>query len=163
MQKITLIAAMAKNHCIGLNNTIPWHIPEDFAFFKQYTLGKPIIMGRKTWDSLPIKPLPLRRNIVISRQQNWQATGAELAGSIDEALHKCQTEEEIIIIGGAQIYRETLPLATDLRITEVNLSVMGDAFFPEWNIHKQWKEINRSHHVSSKNSINFDLVHWVRE
>ena len=128
--KITLIAAVAQNRCIGADNAMPWHLPEDFAFFKACTLGKPVVMGRKTWDSLPRKPLPGRRNLVVSRQPGWQAAGAECFASLDEALAALAGEAEIMIIGGAQIYAQALPLATDLRLTEVALTVDGDAFSP---------------------------------
>lgn len=161
MRKITLIAAIAQNNCIGINNNMPWHIPEDFAFFKQYTLGKPVVMGRKTWDSLPKKPLPGRRNIVISRQTDWRATGAERADSLQAALALLTEVEEIIIMGGAEIYRQALPLATDLRITEVALDVDGDAFFPAIDP-ALWQEIDRSHHTSTPNGLRFDFVHYVR-
>ena len=99
MQKITLIAACAPDRCIGINNTMPWHLPEDFAFFKAYTLNKPVVMGRKTWESLPRKPLPGRRNIVISRQAGYTAEGAETVGSLEEALALCAAVEEITMLG----------------------------------------------------------------
>ena len=111
--QITLIAALAQNRIIGNANQIPWHIPEDFAFFKRYTTGKPIIMGRKTWDGLPRKPLPNRRNIVITRQADWQADGAEAVRDFQAALQACAGEREAVIIGGAQIYAIALPFATD--------------------------------------------------
>ena len=160
MQHITLIAAAADNLCIGKDNSVPWHIPEDFAFFKKYTLGKSIIMGRKTWDSLPKKPLPGRRNIVISRQENFTAAGAEVFNSLDIALQKTENEAEIIIIGGAQIYQQALPLATDLRLTEVHLYIDGDAFFPAFE-RTIWKEISREKHIT-QNGITFDFVHYQK-
>lgn len=159
MQKITLIAAMSENRVIGANNDIPWHIPEDFAFFKAYTSHKPVIMGRKTWDSLPRKPLPNRRNMVITRQKNWQEEGAEVFSDLTNAIVACASEEEIIIMGGAQIYEQAIGLATDLRLTEVKLSVSGDAFFPK--LSNDWQEVSRQSHLSNKN-IAFDFVHYVR-
>ena len=159
-QKITLIAAVAENSCIGIDNGMPWHLPEDFAFFKQYTLNKPVVMGRKTWESLPRKPLPGRRNIVISRNY-FAADGAELADSIASALSLLVDVPEIIIMGGAQIYEQTLPLATDLRITEVKLNVDGDAFFPKISS-SEWLEQSREPHVSG-NETAFDFVHYVRK
>ena len=128
--RITLVVAIAQNGCIGINNDMPWHIAEDFAFFKTYTSGKPVVMGRKTWESLPKKPLPNRRNIVISRQADYAAAGAEVVGSLQAALALCADAPETIVMGGAQIYAEALPLASDLRITEVALEVYGDAYFP---------------------------------
>ncbi|MDO5686665.1 MAG: dihydrofolate reductase [Neisseria sp.] len=160
MQMITLVAAVAKNGCIGSGNAMPWHIPEDFAFFKQYTTGKPVLMGRKTWESLPRKPLPSRHNIVISRQADFAAEGASVVGSLQAGLDLCRDAAEIIIMGGAQIYAQALPLATDLRLTEVDLSVAGDAFFPSLTA-DAWQEIERSEQVSS-NGIRFALVHYRR-
>ncbi|WP_082783566.1 dihydrofolate reductase [Snodgrassella sp. CFCC 13594] len=159
--QITLVAALASNRCIGHQNQMPWHIPEDFAFFKQYTLGKPVIMGRKTWDSLPRKPLPERKNIVITRQASWQESGADTVHSLQAALNKLADVPEIIIMGGAQIYAEALPLATDMRLTEVHANVSGDAFFPAFPIN-QWRESSRSTHVSAKNGLVFDFVHYTR-
>ena len=159
-QSITLIAAVAANGCIGMDSGMPWHIPEDFAFFKQYTLGKPVLMGRKTWDSLPRKPLPGRRNIVITRQADWQAEGAERADSLETALRMAADAEEIIIMGGAEIYRQALPLATDLRLTEVALTVAGDAFFPSLP-HGQWQPVSREAHEGSK-GIGFAFAHYHR-
>lgn len=158
MQKITLVAACAENGCIGIDNTMPWHIPEDFVFFKAYTSGKPVVMGRKTWESLPKKPLPGRRNIVITRQTDYVAEGAETVASLQEALAACAGVEEIIIMGGAQIYAEAMSFATDLRITEVKLNVAGDAFFPP--IDKTvWQEVEREEYESSK-GIGYAFVHY---
>lgn len=159
MPKITLIAAYAARRCIGINNTMPWHLPEDFAFFKSYTTGKPVIMGRKTWESLPRKPLPGRQNIVITRQA-YQAEGAQTAASLEDALALCQGVEEVIIMGGAQIYAQALPIATDLRLTEVGLDVDGDAFFPEFST-ETWQETSRENHVSAK-GIEYAFVHYVK-
>ncbi|PSJ79341.1 dihydrofolate reductase [Neisseria iguanae] len=159
MQKITLIAAYAEHRCIGISNTMPWYLPEDFAFFKHYTSGKPVVMGRKTWESLPKKPLPDRRNIVISRQTDYAAEGAEVAASLSEALALCVDAPEIIIMGGALIYAQALPLATDLRLTEVALNVAdGDAFFPEFSA-DDWLETTREHHTSTK-GIAYAFVHY---
>lgn len=157
--KITLIAALGQNRCIGSENRLPWHIPEDFAFFKQYTLGKPMIMGRKTWESLPRKPLPERQNIVVSRDSSYHAEGAQTAGSLQAALALCADAPEAVIIGGAQIYSQALPFATDLRLTEVALSPEGDAFFPE--IGPQWRQQERLPRISNS-GIAFDLVHYMR-
>lgn len=159
MQKITLIAACAQNGCIGTNNTMPWHLPEDFAFFRTYTTGKPVVMGRKTWESLPKKPLPGRRNIVVTRNADYTAEGAETVSGLEAALAACAGEQEIIIIGGAQIYTEALPLATDLRITEVGLTVAGDAFFPPFS-RSIWHEASREAHTAA-NGIPFAFVHYV--
>ena len=159
-QQITLVVATAKNGCIGINNDMPWHIPEDFAFFKAYTSGKPVVMGRKTWESLPKKPLPNRRNIVITRQADYVAEGAEVVGDLQAAFALCADALEIIVMGGAQIYAEALPLATVLRITEVDLSVEGDAYFPTVDANV-WQEVAREAHVSAKD-IAFAFVHYQR-
>ena len=160
-QHITLVVATAQNGCIGVNNDMPWHIPEDFAFFKAYTSGKPVVMGRKTWESLPKKPLPNRRNVVITRQQGYVAEGAEVVHDLQAAMAACVDAPEIIIMGGAQIYAEAMPLATDLRITEVDLHVDGDAFFPVLEP-SQWQEVERSRHVSAK-GIGYAFVHYQRK
>lgn len=160
-RQITLIAAVAANRVIGSDNAMPWHLPEDFAFFKRYTLGKPVIMGRKTWESLPKKPLPGRRNLVITRQTDFQAEGAEVFGSLNEALAACAADTEALIIGGAQIYAQALPLATDLRLTEIDLKPEGDALFPEFQA-ADWRECSRETHVSDK-GIAFAFVHWRRK
>ena len=147
-QQITLVVATAKNGCIGINNGMPWHIPEDFAFFKAYTSGKPVVMGRKTWESLPKKPLPNRRNIVITRQADYVAEGAEVVGDLQAAFALCDDAPE------------ALPSATDLRTTEVELTVDGDAYFPSVDAHA-WKELAREAHVSAKD-IAFAFVHYQR-
>ena len=159
-QQITLVVATAKNGCIGINNGMPWHIPEDFAFFKAYTSGKPVVMGRKTWESLPKKPLPNRRNIVITRQADYVAEGAKVVGDLQAAFALCADAPEVIVMGGAQIYAEALPLATDLRTTEVDLTVDGDAYFPSVDAHA-WKELAREAHVSAKDFA-FAFVHYQR-
>lgn len=117
-------------------------------------------MGRKTWDSLPRKPLPNRRNIIITRQTDFAAEGAEVFTDIQAALNACANETEVMIMGGEQIYRQTLPFATDLRLTEVQLQPEGDAFFPEF-LREEWREITRESHVSAK-EMAFDFVHYQR-
>ena len=158
--QITLIAALAQNRIIGNANQIPWHIPEDFVFFKRYTTGKPIIMGRKTWDSLPRKPLPNRRNIVITRQADWQAAGAEAVHDFQAALQACAGEREAMIIGGAQIYAAALPFATDLRLTEIALNPAGDTRFPEFS-RNEWREVSREAHITEQ-GLAYDFVHYQR-
>ena len=163
MQKITLIAAVDKNNAIGKNNKMAWHIPEDFAFFKQYTLNKPIIMGRKTWDSLPKKPLPARRNIILSKQTDLYIENVEVLHNIDAIFTVLKNEPEIVIIGGAEIYRQFLPFATDMRLTEVNLIIENaDAFFPEISP-TQWQIIEKVSHISVKNQCEFSFVHYVKK
>ena len=138
--KLHLIFARAANGVIGQNNTLPWHFPEDMAHFKRTTLGCPVIMGRKTWDSLPPKfrPLPGRLNIVVTRQTDWQAEGALCAHSLPEAMALCPVESDAWVIGGAEIYAQALPLATTAVVTEIDIDFDGDAyaptFGPEWAV-----------------------------
>ena len=128
--EIILIAAMAPNRVIGKNNTIPWHIPEELRFFKATTMGCPIIMGRKTFASLP-KALPGRRNIVISRNPEYAPAGVEVFSSLDKALQACQKVDKVFIIGGAQIFSLAMPVATTLMLSLLDQPVEGDTFFPE--------------------------------
>ena len=133
MPEIVIIAAVAQNRVIGKDNTLIWNIPEDMAHFKALTSGQTVIMGRKTWESLPprFRPLPGRRNIVISRQADYAAPGAELADSLENAIKRASTAAVAFIIGGEQIYRQAMAIADRLEITEVELSPEGDAWFPE--------------------------------
>ena len=141
---LSLIAAIAENNCIGKNNSLPWHIPEDLKHFKEITSGKIVLMGRKTWESIPEKfrPLPKRTNIVITRQKDFSVpAGVEVYQEIEPAL-AAHPDEEIVVIGGAEIYRQTVDWADRLYITEVDQTVDGDAFFPEI-APTLWKEVER--------------------
>lgn len=129
---IAMIAAMAHNRVIGKDNQMPWHLPEDLRHFKAMTLGKPIIMGRRTFESIG-RPLPGRVNIVISRQADYHADGITLVSSLNDALLAAGDVEEAVIIGGGQLYREALPLAQRLYLTEIDLAVEGDTTFPQWD------------------------------
>ncbi|MGI9273384.1 MAG: dihydrofolate reductase [Endozoicomonas sp.] len=145
--KVAMIAAVAENNAIGINNKMPWYLPGDLRYFKAVTMGKPIIMGRKTFDSLR-KPLPGRTNIVITRDQSWHHEGVKVVHSLDEALSLAEDialingNEEIMVIGGEQIYRQALPGADRLYLTRVYQSFEGDAFFPEIN-ESDWVETAR--------------------
>lgn len=141
---LTLIAGIAENNCIGKNNTLPWHIPEDMAHFKSLTLGKTVLMGRKTWESLPKKfrPLPNRTNIVISRQKNYAVSEGVLLYSTIEAALRSHSNEDLCCIGGAGMYEQTISQANALEITHVHRSVDGDAFFPQIDM-ALWKEVRR--------------------
>lgn len=158
-QKISIVVAMANNRAIGINNTLPWHLPEDLKHFKATTTGKPIIMGRKTWESLG-RPLPNRRNILISRNEDYHADGAEVFSSIQAALAACKDEAEACIIGGANLYEQALPFVTDLIITEIDLDVDADAFFPEFDS-KEWLVKEQKAHVSEK-GVHYRFVHYQR-
>lgn len=156
---ISLIAAIAENNCIGNNNALPWHIPEDLKRFKEITSGKTVLMGRKTWESIPEKfrPLPNRKNIVISTQQNFSVPeGVYLYHSLSEALHA--HSEDLFIIGGAHMYAQTIDLADTLYITHVHQTVPGDTFFPHIDP-SIWKKIDTEHHdtfsfVTYKRTLN---------
>ena len=156
-----LIYARAANGVIGKDNRLPWHIPEDMAHFKQLTQGCPVVMGRKTWDSLPprFRPLPGRTNIVVTRQADWQAEGAHRAGNLAEALALCDAGKTVWIIGGAQIYAEALPLADCVEVTEIAQDFDGDAYAPV--LGPEGVETAREHHVST-NGLPFSFVTRVR-
>jgi dihydrofolate reductase len=149
MSRIALIYARARNGTIGKDGKLPWRIPEDMQHFKALTMGWPVVMGRKTWDSLPPKfrPLEGRRNIVITRQAGWRAEGAERAGSLGEALALCEGAEQVWIGGGAEIYAQALPLAHVAEVTEVDIEVEGDAFAP--TLGPGWTEAARERHVAA--------------
>ena len=157
MPSIKLIYARAANGVIGKDNAMPWHLPEDLAHFKRLTQGWPVIMGRKTWDSLPprFRPLPGRTNVVITRQPNWIATGAQPAFSLADALAQCSASEQVWIIGGAQIYTLAEPLADCIEVTEIAEDFEGDAFAPE--LGHRWIEAARESHVASS-GLKFSFV-----
>lgn len=144
---LSLIAAIAENNCIGKSGGLPWYLPEDLAHFKKLTSGKTVLMGRKTWESLPEKfrPLPKRTNIVITRQTDYVVPpDVEIYSTIDEAIARHQNEE-IMVIGGAEIYKQTIDKADTLYITHIHKIIDGDAFFPE--IDKNvWREVEREDH-----------------
>lgn len=155
--KLHLIYARARNGVIGKDNQMPWHLPEDLAHFKRVTLGQPVIMGRKTWDSLPAKfrPLPGRQNIVITRQSDWQAEGALRAGSIQEAMHLCGDAPDAWIMGGAEIYRLAEPMANTAVVTEIDADFEGDAYAP--TLSAPWREVQRESHTAA-NGLAFSFV-----
>ena len=163
--RINLIFARAANGVIGVNGTMPWHLPEDLAHFKQTTGGAPVIMGRKTWDSLPprFRPLPGRRNIVVTRQDDWNTEGAQRAGDLQEALSLCEESQapDVWIIGGAQIYAEAEPLARQAIVTEIARDYEGDAHAPELSP-SEWRETNRESHVSAKEGLDYSFVTYER-
>jgi dihydrofolate reductase len=155
--KLHLIYARARNGTIGKDGQMPWHLPEDLAHFKRVTLGQPVIMGRKTWDSLPVRfrPLPGRVNIVITRQSDWHADGALRASSMDEAMRLCGDAHDAWIMGGAEIYRQAEPLASTAVVTEIDAEFEGDALAPA--LGASWQEIQREPHVGA-NGLPFSFV-----
>lgn len=156
------IVAHADNRVIGKDNDLIWHLPDDLKHFKQHTAGKPIIMGRKTWDSLGGRPLPNRRHIVISRQENFQAVGSEVVSTLEQALALVQEEPEAFIVGGAQIYALAMPYVDVLEITEVHSEPHGDAFFPIWPV-EEFELIHQEHHpADDRHEISFTFKTWKR-
>ncbi|MES2993983.1 MAG: dihydrofolate reductase [Pseudomonadota bacterium] len=132
---LSLIAAVPRNGALGKDNALIWREPEDLKNFRRVTMGSPVIMGRKTWDSLParFRPLPGRRNLVVTRNSAWQVEGAEAVGSIDAALALLAGSPRAFVIGGAQLYALALPLADELVLTEIDAELDGDVFFPPWD------------------------------
>ena len=159
--RISLIWAQSRNGVIGKDGVMPWHLPEDLAHFKRTTLSHPVIMGRRTWDSIPprFRPLPGRRNIVVTRQADWQETGVESAPSLVDALQKCENDRQVWIIGGAQIYTQALPLADELVVTEIDAAFDGDAHAPA--IGPDWREVARERIVAAS-GLPLSFVIWHR-
>lgn len=160
--ELALIYARAANGVIGKDNTIPWRLPEDMARLKALTMGCPVIMGRKTWDSLPPKfrPLPGRRNIVVTRQAQWQGEGAERVGSVEEAVARCAGAEKAWIIGGAEVYRIAEPLAQMAEVTEIEQAIDGDTFAPQ--LGGAWREVARERHVAA-NGLPYAFVTYRKD
>ena len=160
--KLNLIFACARNGVIGVHNTLPWHLPEDMAHFKRTTLGCPVIMGRKTWDSLPPKfrPLPGRLNVVVTRQPGWTADGAVVAHSLEAACAACPAEGTAWVIGGAELYAQALSLASTAVVTEIDAIFEGDAFAPAFG--PEWTETSRQPQVSA-NGMNFSFVTYQKQ
>lgn len=155
--KLHLIWAQSRNGVIGKNGTLPWHLPEDLAHFKRTTLGAPVIMGRKTWDSLPprFRPLPGRLNIVVTRQADWLADGALRAGSLAEACALCPADTDAWVIGGAEVYAQALPLAHTAVVTEIDADYDGDAHAPTFD--PGWAETAHTAHTAA-NGLRYSLV-----
>lgn len=163
MPEIVLIAAVARNRVIGKDNQLLWHLPEDMQHFRTLTAGCTVIMGRKTWESLPerFRPLPGRRNIVVTRQGDYRAPGAELAHGLESALALLGADETAFVIGGADIYGQTLGRAQRLEITEVDLAPAGDTWFPEIPV-ADWRETARQSGVS-QNGTAYAFVTYTRQ
>lgn len=158
--RLSLIAAVASNGIIGSDNALPWRLPEDLKRFKALTLGHPVIMGRKTYESIG-RPLPGRRNIIVTRNAVFQAAGCEISDSLDAALATCNgTTDEVFVIGGAQIYAEALPRAQRLYLTEVRREFPGDARFPEFD-RDEWNETVREPQLAA-DGLAFDFVVYDR-
>lgn len=158
---VTLIWAQAHGGVIGHDGAIPWHVPEDMAFFRKATMGKPVVMGRLTWDSLPerFRPLPGRRNVVVTRNPDWAADGAVTASSVDEAL-KAAGDGEVVVMGGGQIYAQAMDRATQLFVTEVDLDVDGDAVAPA--IGPEWMPAVTGEWATSTSGTRFRWIRYIR-
>ena len=159
--RLTLILARARNGVIGASGGLPWRLPEDLAFFKRTTMGHPIVMGRKTWESIG-RPLPGRRSIIVTRDRSYAAAGAEVVHSLDGAISLCAGSDEIFVIGGAQLYEDALPHAGRLLLTEIDADFEGDTFLPAPSA-AQWREASREHHPPvPERSFAFDFVDYRR-
>jgi len=145
---ISLVVAVADNGVIGSNNTLPWRLPNDLQRFKAITMGKPIVMGRKTYDSIG-KALPGRQNIVITRRSDLIIAGCTVVTSVDAALQCTSESDEVMIIGGAEIYRSALPHAQRIYLTQVHADIQGDAEFPQLSTN-EWREVAREHHAADE-------------
>mgnify|MGYP001814615012 FL=1 len=160
--KLSLIAAMAENRVIGHENRLPWHLPADLQHFKTITLGKPVLMGRKTWESIG-RPLPGRTNIVITRDADYVAEGCVVAHSLEEAVRAAGEAAEVMVIGGAQLYRQALPLADTLYLTLVHAEIQGDTRFPAWQP-GEWRETARSdHEADDRNPHAYSFITLERQ
>ena len=156
-----MIAAMAKNRTIGVNGRLPWHLKKDLQYFKQQTLGKPMVMGRKTFQSFGERPLPKRPHIVITRDLNYNPQGVTVCHSLKEALEVAATMgDEVMVIGGGQIYKEALPLCDKIYLTEIELDIEGDTFFPTFD-HLNFAETSRQ--SDCENDISFDYVTYTKQ
>jgi dihydrofolate reductase len=159
---ISLIWAMADNRVIGIENRLPWKLPADMQWFRQQTMGKPIVMGRKTFESFGARPLPGRKNIIITRDENYAAEDCIVVHSIDDALAACNDADEIMIIGGASFYEQMLPRADRLYVTQVHAELAGDAWFPEFDL-SRWKEIERKDYgADEKNPYAYSFIIYSR-
>ena len=157
MSRCTLIAACDEAGCIGRGGDLPWRLPEDLKHFKRVTMGKPVIMGRKTWDSLYVKPLPGRRNIVVTRNLDFYADGAEATGSIEDALALVDREEEAMVIGGATLFEAALASAQRFHLTEVHAEIEGNIRFPAFD-RASWREVTRETHPAADGNPAYSFV-----
>lgn len=169
MAELVLIAAMARGRVIGrvINGVgaLPWHLPEDMAHFRAATRGHAVIMGRKTWDSLParFRPLPGRRNLVVTRNTSWRAEGADAAFSLDEALARVTGDNRVFVIGGAQLYAAALPLAHTLLLTEIDASIEGDTHFPAFESQGFVETARERHRSAAPAALDFSFVTYRRK
>ncbi len=158
---LSIICGMDENRLIGSNNALPWRLPADMVYFKKTTMSKPILMGRKTYESIG-KPLPGRRNIIISRDSSYQAEGCDIASSIEAAIDLVDDQPEAMLIGGASLYEQTMTVADALYITEIHHQFSGDAWFPAIDA-ENWKEVWREEHpADERNKFRYAFVKYLR-
>jgi dihydrofolate reductase len=160
--KVSVIAAVARGGVIGRDGGIPWRLPEDLGRFRELTVGHAVVMGRRTWESLPdrFRPLPGRTNVVVTRNRDWSARGADRAGSVEEALDLLDSEPQVFVIGGGEIYTEALPFVDELLLTEIDADIAGDTTFPSWD-REEFEEIERDERVA-EDGTRFAFVRYVR-
>lgn len=160
---VTAIVAIAHNNAIGRAGTLPWRLPEDMAHFKAFTMGHPVIMGRKTWESLPKRPLPGRRNIVISRSPLYEAEGAEVFPSVEDAIAACPAADTPVVIGGAQIYATAFPFCSKIVVTEIDTDIPdADTFFPSIDP-MIWSRKEDSEALTSKTGLRYRFVTYIKK
>jgi dihydrofolate reductase len=159
---VSLVAAVARSRVIGRDGGIPWRIPEDMARFRELTTGHAVVMGRRTWESLPdqFRPLPGRDNVVVTRNPDWSAQGADRAGSVEDALELLDSAPRVFVIGGGEIYAAALQFADELLLTEIDAHIEGDTIFPAWN-RGEFDEVERREHVT-EGGTPFAFVRYVR-
>jgi len=158
---ISIIAALSSNRVIGRDGGLPWHLPDDFKHFVKTTRGKPVVMGRRTWESLE-GPLPKRENIVVTRSRNYQAAGARVVSSFRAALALLKDSEEVVVIGGAGLYRSALAIAERMYLTHIDAEIEGDTEFPEFD-QSEWSEVAREvHEADDRHAYRFEIVTYQR-
>jgi dihydrofolate reductase len=160
--RVSVVAAIARDGVIGRDNAVPWRIPEDMERFRLLTTGHAVVMGRRTWESLPdrFRPLPGRRNVVVTRNPAWHAEGAERAGSLEAALRLLEGAPRVFVIGGGELYERAVSLADELLLTEIDATVEGDTMFPDFD-RGAFREIGREPHVSADGTP-FSFVTYAR-
>ena len=159
---LSLVAAVARGGVIGRDGGIPWRIPEDMARFRELTMGHAVVMGRHTWESLPdeFRPLPGRDNVVVTRNPDWSARGADRAGSVEDALELLESAPRVLVIGGGEIYAAALPLADELLLTEIDAEIAAHTTFPRWD-RDEFEEVERRERVT-EGGTPFAFVRYVR-
>jgi dihydrofolate reductase len=157
---ISIIAAVAANRVIGKEGDLPWHIPEDLKYFKRITMGKPVIMGRKTWETLD-EPLPGRKNVVVTRQGDYQAEGAEVVHNLDDAIQAAAGGQEIMILGGSGIYEAALSRADRMYLTHIHKAFGGDTYFPEFN-QNNWEVVEQTESETEDGELTYSFVVYER-